>query len=419
MLDSLVFDSAGAGLLLHGDNEALARALINALAWAAPDMVSLRTERDVLGAIADVLRWQGVQVLVLQRQPEGFTGSHVRLDAHRVAELEARFGDPIRLPAALADRLVEQASSGAPLLEHGWDRVDVGLRAALSSVLAGIEVRGELQALLVTEGPRFTPSAAGAIGQFARLAGSALENIGQQERLRERLFELRQAQRSMLAEERLSVLGEAAAVLAHEIRNPLAIVNNALTLMRRTPDSPQLLDIVGEEVARLDALTHDLLQLARPLEPRRQLFDLGRLIRSTVERMRSSRADLRIAVEHPRSIEIAADPGLLQLALENLLRNASQVSPEEGEIRVTVSTLADETLVAVDDQGPGVAPADRKRIFEPFFTTRASGTGLGLPIVKRIVQAHGGELRVGDSPFGGARFEMILANHPDHGVHAS
>ncbi|MFN7133449.1 MAG: ATP-binding protein, partial [Myxococcales bacterium] len=283
---------------------------------------------------------------------------------------------------------------------------------AFAAAVATLRAEPGEAALLIVDGARFTPATLRAVEELARFTGAALDNLREKQRLVAKLSALRQAQQNLLAEERLSVLGEAAAILAHEIRNPLGAVANGLSLLRRsTPEQEGLLGIMGDEIARLDALTHDLLQLARPLEPRRQLVDLERLVRATVERLRAGRDDVRYLVDARARVRVHADPALLQLALENLLRNAAQASPARGEVRIIVSDASGATSVVVEDQGPGIDAVDRLRIFEPFFTTRASGTGLGLPIVKRIVQAHGGEVRVGGGAGGGARFEMLLSAH--------
>ncbi len=156
----------------------------------------------------------------------------------------------------------------------------------------------------------------------------------------------------------------------------------------------------------------DLLQLARPLEPTLQSLDLVQFAEATVERMQghADRADVRYRLLCTEKPHVSADRALLGLALENLLRNAAQVSPRDAEVRLIISS-SDAGLVqlAVEDDGPGIAPADRPRIFEPFFTTRAVGTGLGLPIVKRLIEAHGGNVRLDDpTPGRGARFELSL-----------
>lgn len=397
-------------MLLDGDNEALARALNQAIAWSAPDLASLRCARTLLSTVADVLHWQGLQVLVLVRCGDRLVEKTARLDAARLRALEERYGSPIQLDADLSEAFFRLAATEPALIERTWD-VKLALAGSdQGTVVAPIGFRGEVRGMLMVEGVRFSPSAVRVVGQFARLAGSMLERVEHETLLRDQVRELCRTQRLMIAEERLAVLGEAAAVLAHEIRNPLATVNNALVLLRKAPGSSQPMEIIGEEISRLESLTHDLLQLARPLDPRRQRIDLAELLASTVDRLRVLRADLRFDFEPHQPVEVSADPGLLQLALENLLRNAAQVSPKCGAIRVTISAASEQTLVAIDDEGPGIPPGDRLRIFEPFFSTRAAGTGLGLSIVQRIVRAHGGEIRVGESDLGGARFEVILSN---------
>ncbi|MFY0528908.1 sensor histidine kinase [Archangium gephyra] len=118
---------------------------------------------------------------------------------------------------------------------------------------------------------------------------------------------------------------------------------------------------------------------------------------------------VRVTVDEvPGLPMIHADETLLQLALENLLRNAVQASPTGGLVHVALGSVPGGICLTVEDQGPGVSAGDAHRIFEPFFTTRTTGTGLGLAVVRRVVNAHGGTVSVGQRHGGGARFELRL-----------
>jgi signal transduction histidine kinase len=158
-------------------------------------------------------------------------------------------------------------------------------------------------------------------------------------------------------------------------------------------------------------MVRDLLDVVRPLEPRPRLLHLGELARRTVELFHERRqlGGVRLSLEEePGLPSLSADETLLQLALENLVRNAVQSSPSGGQVRVAVRCVPEGLCLTVEDEGPGVAPADAQRVFEPFFTTRTTGTGLGLAVVRRVVLAHGGTVSVGQRQGGGARFELRL-----------
>ena len=210
------------------------------------------------------------------------------------------------------------------------------------------------------------------------------------------------------------MLGEAAGVVAHEVRNPLGAILNAVAVLKRDKlgtVGTSAVEMLEEEATRLDAIVRDLLDVVRPLEPRPRPLHLGELARRTVELFQERRqlGEVRVSLEEqPELPTLSADETLLQMALENLVRNAVQASPPTGLVAVTVASIPEGLLLTVEDEGPGVSEADAPRIFEPFFTTRATGTGLGLAVVRRVVLAHGGSVSVGQRPGGGARFELRL-----------
>lgn len=207
-------------------------------------------------------------------------------------------------------------------------------------------------------------------------------------------------------ERRLASLGQLSAVLAHEIRNPLAsLKGNAQLLASSLPEGERpraKADRVVEEAIRLEELTEDLLAFARTGELHRVALDPAALLRQSV------------AAEHAGAIEIDVtgapsswrlDPDRMRQALTNLLDNALVAG---APVTAAVTTDDGKLLFEVRDRGPGVAPEDRARIFEPFFTKRTRGTGLGLAVVKRVVELHQGTLTVDDAPGGGARFRLWL-----------
>ena len=212
----------------------------------------------------------------------------------------------------------------------------------------------------------------------------------------------------------LARLGEMAAVVAHEVKNPLAGIRGALQVIGgRMPESGRDKAILGDIVSRLDSLNdivQDLLVFARPREPHISAVPLMDLIRETVNMLRRDPAqagiDVRITGEH---IVVPVDPEQLQMVFLNLLLNASQAQGASGTIHIDVASDALAATVTIADQGPGIPPDVRARIFEPFFTTKSRGTGLGLPTAKRIIERHRGTIEIECPPGGGT---MVIVKLP-------
>jgi signal transduction histidine kinase len=211
--------------------------------------------------------------------------------------------------------------------------------------------------------------------------------------------ELRDIQAELLQQKQLAAVGEMAASIAHEVRNPLAVIVNALAGLRRQPgreeDRQTLLDIVGEETARLNRLVADLLRFARPVPVQRVRVPLPELMRLVLQ----NREHAAVALELPARAEHCeawVDVDLFRVVVENLVDNASQAGEPGSTVTLRVSSdqlgNAPALRFDVQDSGPGMEKSVLERAMDPFFTTRPSGTGLGLSIVRRIVQAHGGTL---------------------------
>jgi len=211
--------------------------------------------------------------------------------------------------------------------------------------------------------------------------------------------ELELVQSELFKKEQLALVGELAASIAHEVRNPLAIIMNAASGMRRAAvsdgDRDTLLSIVDEEARRLNQLVEELLRFARPIEAARvpaSLYDICEQLRA------ACKPGYDVALEASERVgAVLVDAGLFRLALDNLMANALQAMPQGGRVVLSIASgsFADgepAAIVAVTDHGVGMAPAELERAKKPFFTTKPRGTGLGLSIAERIVEAHGGEL---------------------------
>jgi signal transduction histidine kinase len=221
--------------------------------------------------------------------------------------------------------------------------------------------------------------------------------------LRHSYEDLRAAQEELLKKEQLAVVGELAAVIAHEVRNPLAIIANAVAGLRRQAISRQdhetLLAILDEETSRLNRLVTDLLRYARPVNLQRSDFSLADVLDRAVTLASKDRTGIRTELTvDGHDGRTWGDPNLLRQVFDNLIANAVQAMGAGGvlAVRVRAATVDGVYGVAVDiiDTGEGMDTQVRSRARDPFFTTRPSGTGLGLAIVDRIVDAHGGHLSI-------------------------
>jgi signal transduction histidine kinase len=240
--------------------------------------------------------------------------------------------------------------------------------------------------------------------------------------LRDSHDELRAIRETLLSREQLAAVGELAAVVAHEVRNPLAILGNAVAGLRKesiaATDRATLLEIIDSEATRLNRIVTDLLSFSRPVTLQRGSVQLNDLIDRALKLV-STRTGVN--VDHQMllpSARVWADSNLLRQVFDNLIDNAIQAMESGGTLTVRVrSANGDDADIAVDiiDTGEGMDAAVRGRAKDPFFTTRPSGTGLGLAIVDRIVGAHGGRLEIESRTGEGTKVTVHLptgANEP-------
>jgi signal transduction histidine kinase len=238
------------------------------------------------------------------------------------------------------------------------------------------------------------------------------------EDLRRSYAELARAQRQLIQQERLAALGELSAVVAHEVRNPLGVIFNSLGSLRRllkpTGDACMLLDIVGEEADRLNRIVGDLLDFARPSTPEFRPEPLSRVVDDALAAaLAQNPSGVRLVREADDELPLVPlDARLVRQAILNVAVNAVQAMPRGGRLRVRVRRDGDAALLELQDSGAGISEEVRHRMFEPFFTTKASGTGLGLAVVKRIVDGHGGEITVTSPPGGGTVFTVRFPLSP-------
>jgi two-component system sensor kinase FixL len=211
----------------------------------------------------------------------------------------------------------------------------------------------------------------------------------------------------------LAHLGEMAAVLAHEVKNPLAAVRGAIQVIgSRLPADSRDAAVTKEIVSRIDSLNDlmkDLLLFARPPQPNPQRVEISLLVTSTAELLREDPALNAIQIRVEGSAPpILADPGLLRIVFLNLMVNSAHAMRGEGHINVLVAASDGKCRIAFEDSGPGIPPDALEKIFTPFFTTKSRGTGLGLPTAKRLVEAHRGSIDVRCPETGGTTVTVQL-----------
>ena len=267
-----------------------------------------------------------------------------------------------------------------------------------------------------------------AMSQYAELilfflAGATTGLLADQERKRRQELEAttRQLQESfeqVKRADRLSAVGQLAASLAHEIRNPLGSIEGATNIIRSPATSEEIregsLTIIQKECQRLNRLLTNLLDFARPRQPEFRSVDVPRLIDSIFALVgpnaQLQRVMLKKTIVHAPAL-LESDPEQLKQVLLNLVINAIQAMPGGGKIEITVDQHDGGVVISVKDQGAGIDPEHLDRIFDPFFTTKEAGTGLGLSVAHQVITQHGGLIKAERNPDRGMTFSISLPVH--------
>jgi len=214
------------------------------------------------------------------------------------------------------------------------------------------------------------------------------------------LESLRRAEAKAVASERLAAVGQVAAGIAHEVRNPLSGIKMSAQVVRRRlreldAGTEESVDVMLAEVARLEVIIDDLLTFARPTEPKLEPADLNAVIANVLDFMARQLGHAGIAVR--RELDealppVPLDPQRVRQVVLNLVLNAAEAMPNGGTLTARTREAGGFAVAELDDTGHGIAPEAAERVFEPFFTTKRGGSGLGLGVSRTIIEAHGGTL---------------------------
>ena len=228
------------------------------------------------------------------------------------------------------------------------------------------------------------------------------------------ISELEQTRERLLIEEKLAAVGRLSSAIAHEIRNPVAMISSSLaTAMRGVVDPQQremMFDIAAKEANRLEKLTNDFLAYARPRPPTKSVNNVADLLAyvADLSRAHADSKSVSLAVKAPDELLCDCDPASLQQLILNLVMNAIDASPPLATVTLSGKEVSGRVLIDVENRGDAIAPDQLGHIFEPFFTTKPRGTGLGLAIARTIARSQGGDVTLTENSPECIRFSVGL-----------
>jgi two-component system, NtrC family, sensor histidine kinase HydH len=410
----------------HRDGDALARAVagrnrqLRELLARSEELANLPTEqarvRDVASGLEEYFdRWD--------RRPSAAAD-----DGELVRLLEQRVLAPCReLRSFNAEQVSASERENVRLVGRlRWALLAVGLGAPLGGLMLGYAVARGLHQSIYQLSVRIRDAAGRLNSELAPVVVEAPADLpalhrqmqGVVEEIERVVGRLQQREREVLRAEQLAAVGQVAAGVAHELRNPLTSVKMLVqTGLEGEPPAglpAEDLGIIEHEIRRMEACIQTFLDFARPPASERRRCDLLAVVRRALALAegRARRQGVTLAADLPTDpAELCIDPGQVQQVLLNLLLNALDALPHGGTVRVEVrppTAAAPSAEVRVADTGLGIAPRIRARLFEPFVSSKETGLGLGLSISRRLVEAHGGTIRGDNAPAGGAVFTFTL-----------
>ncbi len=290
---------------------------------------------------------------------------------------------PLAAPGRLAGLLLLAKPAGEAPFNHS----DVSIATILANQVAGLLENARLVTKL------------------------ANWNRALEQRVEERTQALEQAQQRLLRSERLATVGKLGAGIAHELRNPLGVINNSVYYLRTRLGEAEAkitkhLDIIGHEVQAANKIITDLMNFVRVSDIEKKLADPNEMVAQALERL--SVPDAVMVETHLTEPlpQVPVDADKMQQVLINLLNNAVQAMPDGGTLTVSTGQRNGHVLFEVQDTGMGIRAEDLGRIYEPLFTTKAKGIGLGLSLVKLLVEAHQGDVQVSSQEGEGSTFTV-------------
>ena len=341
-------------------------------------------------------------------------------DAHPIRYLQEPCQELVRLNKQEMDQTAYE--SEAVSRDAQLAMTIAGLLGPVSGLVVGFGIARALMRSIARLSVRLEDARAQLDQEVASVrlsAGSDLGDLDRQldhvvARVRAVAEQVQRQQQELLRSEQLAAVGQLAASVAHEVRNPLTSIKMLVGAALRSPATQTLttddLGVMYKEVGRLEQTVQALLDFARPPRTQRQPADLRTVIREALGLVgaRARQQGVQMEIHQPDApVTASVDRSQLTTVLVNLLFNALDALPQGGRIDVT---LRDDTApqIVVEDNGPGIAPAVLPRLFTPFASTKATGTGLGLSICRRVMQEHGGTITAANRPEGGARFTVTL-----------
>jgi len=355
---------------------------------------------------------------VLLHEPEGGEVTvggrrgYSQEEARDLSDFVMRRGDPRRLERLVADPMpvYHAADTADPTVavmlrsfgSAGLFIVPIVSREGLLGVIAADVRTGHAPI-------EMTPQLRDRMAGLADTVATALDNARLLAREREALERVRDANR---------LKSEFLAMVSHELRTPLAVIVGGVKTLknqghRMTPeDREQLVEAVIQRSEQLRGLVEDLLQTTRELKLQLAMVDLAEVVADAVAGVRAAEPGLPITCDAPGPVPVVADVNRIRQVVDNLLTNAVKYAPGSS-VRVEARTEGETAVLAVSDQGPGMSEEQAARAFEPFYqgdqpTAMAGGVGLGLHITRRIVEAHGGSIRVESQPGEGTTMRLSL-----------
>ncbi|NOZ23450.1 MAG: GAF domain-containing protein [Planctomycetes bacterium] len=309
-------------------------------------------------------------------------------------------------------------------------RTNEQIRSALNLqqfVCVPLIARGEAIGAILADnlysGKPITDQQISMLNMFAARAGLTIDNAEAYQRLEDNYHQLAETRDRLVRSERLAAIGNMAAHVAHEIRNPLVTIGGfARSITRQaTNHSPiaQAAEIIAEEVSRLERILANVLNFTKPAEPKKERTNLNQLINEVCEFVQPQFAQAQVELHRDLTEgipDVMVDPGQIRQVLLNLLRNGLDSLRTQAGGRITIATRLQEDYLKIEvrDTGEGMSPEVLENMFNPFFTKKPDGTGLGLAVTRKVVEDHGGDIFVESTVGEGTTFNLMLPLTHEH-----